>query len=289
VLKKIILICLASAALAGCGSSSSKPAANQTLNLTRAAYVSGGSQGYKVAMTLQEGVPSIGKLSVTGNGSFSSSAHTGSFTMQMAIPSAAAAQAGLSNLSLQMVLVPGTMYMKLPPQLAAKVPGGKPWWKIDLKRVGRLSGIPGLSSLINSGSNLNNPGQYLDFLRATSDGSVKNLGQATVNGIQTTHYHARIDLNKLPNAVPAADRAGVQQLITALHSRGLQAQGFPIDVWIDSSHLIRRIQLHYSQPLGGGQAADVAMQANYLSYGPQPAPPVPAPQDTSDLLTLFGR
>lgn len=288
-LKKFALICLASAAVAGCGSSSSKPAANQTLNLTRAAYVSGGSPGYRVAMTLQESVPSIGRLAVNGNGSFSASAHTGSFTMQMSIPSPAAAQAGLSSLSLQMVLVPGTMYMKLPPQLAAKIPGSKPWWKIDLKRVARLSGIPGLSSLINSSSNLNDPGQYLDFLRATSDGSVKNLGQATVNGTQTTHYHARIDLSKLPNAVPAADRAGVQQLITALRSRGLQAHGFPVDVWIDSSHLIRRIQLHYSQPLGASQSADVAMQANYLSYGPQPTPAVPAPRDTSDLLTLFGR
>src|SRR5437588_2311377 len=116
-MKKIGLMVLASAALAGCGGSSPTKSSDQTIDLTRAAYVSGGASGYKAVVSLQESIPSVGQLTMSGNGNFSASAHTGSFTMQMSIPSAAAAQAGLSNLHLQMVLVPGTIYMKLPPEL----------------------------------------------------------------------------------------------------------------------------------------------------------------------------
>lgn len=285
-LKTISLIGAASLIAAGCGSSTAKPA-NQTINLTRAAYVSGGSSGYRTVMSLQESIPGVGQLNMTGSGRFSAADHTGAFTMDMNIPSAAAAQAGLSNARLQMVLASGTIYMKLPPQIASKLPGGKPWWKINLSQAGSAAGIPGLSSLISGTSNLNDPGQYLDFLRATAGGSVQDLGSATVNGIQTMHYHAQVDLTKLPNAVPASARAGVQQLISALQKRGAAPNVLPIDAWIDSSHLIRRIELTYNQPVATGQSVAVSMKADYLQYGPQPRPQLPPPSQTVDLLALL--
>lgn len=288
-LKRIGLIAVGLLVIAGCGSSSSKPS-GQTINLTRAAYISGGASGFRTVLSLQESIPSVGQLSVVGSGHFSVAAHTGSFTMQMSVPPAAAAVAGLGNLRLQMVLVPGTMYMKLPSQLASKIPGGKPWWKLDLSQLGKLAGIPGLSSLTSSSSTLENPGQYLDFLRATAQGSVTNLGAATVNGVSTTHYHARVDLAKLPNAVPASERAGVQALVGALQKRGqLPSGGLPIDVWIDSSHLIRQVELTYNQPIGSGQSAAVSVKANYDDYGPQPAPTVPPSGETVDLVSLLGQ
>jgi hypothetical protein len=206
-------------------------------------------------------------------------------TMQLAIPSAASA--GLGNLQMQAVFVPGTIYVKLPPQLAARIPGGKPWLQINLSQLGQAAGIPGLSSLINSSSSLNNPGQYLDFLRAAANGTVKDLGQATVNGVTTTHYHAVLDLAKLPNAVPPGSRPAVQQLVNALRSRGAAAQ-IPIDTWIDSAHLVRRIALAYAQPIANGQSANVALQMDFVNYGPQPAPAVPPASQTQNLLALTG-
>jgi hypothetical protein len=287
-LKKIALISLASLALSACGGSSST-SATHTISLTRAAYVSGGSPGSKIRMSMQEFVPGVGQVTVNANGTFSAATHQGEMSMQMGLPAAAAAQAGTGSLPMQVVLVPGTIYMKLPAQLASKIPGGKPWWKINLSQAAKLAGIPGLSSLLSGTSNLSDPGQYLDFLRATANGSVKNLGSATVNGIDTTHYRARLDFAKLPSAVPASERAAAEQLVAALQKRGVAPRGLPVDAWIDSKNLIRRVQLAYAQPLPTGQSANVVIKVDYLDYGPQPAPTVPPPSQTLDLFKLLGQ
>jgi hypothetical protein len=269
--------------IAGCGSSSSPPPSTATL--TNAAYVSSAATGYRIVMNLRETLPGAGQVNVAGAGAFRLvPKHEGSFNMQFNIP--AAASSGLSNLQMQAVFVPGTIYVKLPPPLSSRIPGGKPWVQVNLNQLGRASGIPGLASLINGSSSVSNPAQYLDFLRATASGTVKDLGQATVNGIKTTHYHAVVDLNKLPNVVPASSRAAVQQLVTALRSRGAAAQ-LPIDAWIDSGHRVRRVSTAYSQPINGQQVG-VALRVDFVEYGPQPAPTIPPASQTQNLLALTG-
>ena len=273
--------------LAGCGSSSNQSSSKQppTATLTRAAYVSSNAPGYRAAISLKETVPRVGVITATGNGAFRlTPKREGSMTMQLKIPSAASS--GLGSLQMQVVSVPGTIYMKLPPQLASRVPGGKPWLLINLNQLGKAAGIPGLGSLANSSSSLNNPGQYVSYLRATTDGTVRNLGQATINGVQTTHYHAVIDLNKLPNVVPASSRASVQQLVAALKKRGTKTQ-LPIDAWIDSSQKIRRMVITYNEPVNGQQIS-ITTQVDFLQYGPQPAPTVPPASQTQNLLSLAG-
>jgi hypothetical protein len=268
-------------AFAGCGSSA--PKQPPTATLTRAAYVSSAAPGYKMTMSLRETVPNAGQVTVTGNGGFNLvPRREGSMTMHLTLP--AAATAGLGNLQMQAVFVPGTIYMKLPLQLSARLPGGKPWLLINLNQLGKAAGIPGLGQLANASSSLSNPGQYLQFLRATS-GTVKNLGPATVNGVDTTHYRAVIDLAKLPNAVPASERAAVRQLVAALKSRGTTQ--LPMDSWIDSAHLIRRLAMNYSQPING-QQAHVALQVDFIGYGRQPSPTVPPASQTQNLLALTG-
>jgi hypothetical protein len=287
-LKRIGAVAVTALVLAGCGGSSSS-SGTKTISLSRAAYVSAASPGYKMAMSMRETIPNVGQLTINGTGSFSLPSHEGSMTMQMGIPSAAAAQAGLSNIQLQAVFAHGTFYMKLPSAVAGKIPGGKPWWEFNLNQIGKLAGVPGLSSLMSSTSSLNDPGQYLDFLRATASGSVKNLGPDTVNGVPTTHYRAAVDLAKLPGAVPASARPGVERMIAALKNRGALTPQFPIDAWIDSSQLIRRIEMNFSQPLGTGSSAQVAMKVDFVDYGPQPAPQIPPPSETVNLLALLQR
>jgi hypothetical protein len=272
--------------IAACGGSSSN-SATQTISLTRAADVSSGAQGYKTVMSMRETLPSVGQVTMNGTASFALPSHAGTMSMRMTIPGAAAQAAGLGTLPIQAVLVPGTVYMKLPPQLAEKLPGAKPWWQINLAQAGKLAGIPGLSSLLSGTSNMNDPGQYLYFLRATSNGSVKDLGQQTINGVTTTHYRAQIDLSKLPNAVPAKDRPGIEQLVSALQTRGaMPASGLPVDAWIDAHNLIRQIEMNYTQPVNG-QSANVAMKMDFVGYGPQPAPQIPPPDQTVNLVKLL--
>jgi hypothetical protein len=267
---------------AGCGSSSSSGSAQvPTVTLTRAADVSSAAAGYKVALTLHETIANAGAIVANGTGTFSPNTHQGEFAMQMSLPPGA----GLSTLALQMVLDKGNLYMKFPPLLASRLPGGKPWVYINLAQAGKAAGFSGLGSLLNSSSSFSNPGQYLNFLRATNSGSVKNLGQATVNGISTTHYRAKVDLSKLPQAVPASQRKAMQQLVNALESKGATTQ-IPMDVWIDSSHLVRRVQSSFAETVGG-HSLTIAMTENFLQYGAQPAPVVPPASQTENLLSLL--
>jgi hypothetical protein len=271
------------------GSGSSGSGNTPTVSLSRAADVSSTASGYRVAMDMQETVPNTGQIHMTGTGSFSPAAHLGAATMQMELPSTAgtAGTAGTGTLQLGMVLDKTTVYMKLPATLTSKIPGGKPWLYINLNQAGQVAGIPGLGSLVSSSSSLNDPGQYLDYLRATSASSVKSLGQATVNGVRTTEYHAVVDMTKLPNAVPAAQRQTIQQLVNTLKSKGLTTQ-MPIDVWIDSSNLVRRVQLAFSEPLPNtGQTVSIAMTENFLQYGPQPVPAIPSASESANLLSLL--
>jgi hypothetical protein len=265
--------------IAGCGGSSANSAPPLTVSLSRAADVSSAAPGYKVAVTLRETVPSVGTINATGNGSFSPAAHQGTMAMQMTLPPSAG-----SILQLQMVLDKTTLYVKLPAELAGKIPGHKPWVYVNLSQAAQAAGIPGLGSLVNSSSSLTDPGQYLNFLRATSADTVKDLGTATVNGVQTTHYRAEVNLAKLPDAVPASQRQSIQALVAALRSKGAATE-MPMDAWIDSAHLIRRVQTSFTQTVNGASVA-IAMTENFLQYGPQPAPTVPNPSQATNLLSL---
>jgi hypothetical protein len=278
--KQVLAVGVAALVVAGCGSSSSSSNHVPTVSLSRAADVSSAAVGYKVAFTLHETASTVGTIDGTGSGSFSPASHLGALSMDMSVPTAA----GTGPLQMQMVLDRTTFYVKLPPQLSSQIPGGKPWVYLNLNQAGQAAGIPGLGSLVNSSSSLTDPGQYLSFLRATAVGSVKDLGPATVNGESTTHYSAEVELSKLPQAVPPSSRQTIRQLVSALEQRGATTR-LPIQAWIDSSNLIRRIEVAFTEPVDG-QSVAISLTENFVQYGPQPAPAIPSAGQTANLLSL---
>ncbi len=271
---------------AGCGSSSSTGSGQSAaVSLKRAAYVSTASPGYKLAMTMHETVSGQSSggtaIDLAANGSFSPGSRMGQMTMSMK----GQVNGGTKAIDIAAVLDGETMYMKFPPSLANQLPGGKPWISINFAELGKAAGVSGLGSMLNGSSTLSDPGQYLDYLRAASDGSVKDLGQETVNGVQTTHYRADVDFKKLPNAVPAGEKQAAEQLLSTLKSKGVNGQ-MPVDAWIDASHYIRRLHMTYTVSLNG-QAAAMDLTENLSDYGPQAAPTIPSPDQTTDLMSLI--
>lgn len=274
--------------VSACGGSSSTKQTVTTVpvsTLTRAAYLSSAESGYKAVMRLHETVGST-QVSMVGNGSFSPADHAGAMTMNMTLPGGAAAALG-NSLTLNAVFNGANFYIKLPAAVSGEIPGSKPWLEFNLGGLARVAGIPGLSALASESSSLNDPGQYLDYLRAAASGTVKDLGQATVNGVQTTQYHAEIDLSKLADAVPASSRSSVQQLVAQLEKR-FSAGKMPVDAWIDGSGRIRRMAMAYSlQVPNTGQTSTVAMVMDFGDYGPQPKPAIPPASETTNLLSLL--
>lgn len=271
----------------GSKSASTGSGRSATASVKLAAFKSTAASGYRVAMTMSETVSGSNSgetvVDMTANGSFSAASHTGDMTMNMQVSTGGGSQ----DLAVQSVLDGDTMYLKLPAKYASQLPGDKPWVSLNFSELGKTVGTSGLGSLFNSGSNFNDPGQYLDFLRATSDGSVKDLGKDTVDGRQVTHYQADLDLAKLPDAVPAADRAAVTQLVSTLQKKGVNTQ-MPIDAWIDSSNLIRRLEMSYDATVQG-QSVSVDITAKYGGYGSQPTPKIPSPDQTTDATSVLQR
>jgi hypothetical protein len=268
----------------GCGSSASiDPVA-------KAATVSTQSSGYRMAIAMVLGSSALpAPITASGSGSFTPTRRTGSLNLVMhlgSVPGVTQALGG-PDLNLQEVLNGSTFYIRVPPALARKLPGGKPWLEVNLQQLAGATGMPGLGTLL-SNPTTGNPAQMLQYLRATS-GSVTKVGSATIGGVQTTEYRATIDLDKYPNLLPPDKRGAARQAITQLESQ-THLKTFPAQVWIDKQHLVRQMQLAFTEQLpSGAQQLHLQMTLRFLQYGPQPAPVLPATSQVTNLAALLGR
>ena len=287
----------ATLALAGCGSSNSAAPASATISgsaIARAADISGAAKGEKVAYTLTEQLPSVGKMTISGTGSFNTSPEQGQMSFNVAIPGAATLGAGaasiLSNLQATLVIDNKVIYVKLPSALAAKLAaftGSKPWLSIDLTKLASSSSIPGLSTLLNGQGSPTDPAAELKQLEAASSDGVTKVGSVTVNGVATTEYKATLNLAKLSTQLPANEQKLLKgQLAAAAQHFG--ATKIPYTVDIDSANLVRRLTLNFNDLKLRGVSAPTTLEMNFLAYGKQPAPTVPPAADTFSLNGLIG-
>jgi hypothetical protein len=263
--------------VSGCGAASTNDP------VAKAASVSTTTPGFQMRFVLQFGSPQLPTaLTATGTGSINARARTGSVLFVMNAGNDAQLQKafGGSTLRFQELVNGTTVYIKLPPAIAGKLPGKRPWMKVDLAKA---SGIPGFSSLANNPVS-SDPSQFLSYLRAAS-GNVSKQGSAVVNGIQTTHYHATISLDRVPNALPAASRKGAKQAVASIEQlTGLRQ--LPVDAWIDANNLIRRMRLTFAESLAPSVKLNIGMTMDFLKYGPQPRPTFPSPDQVTDASSL---
>lgn len=284
----LLAVGLACALLAaGCGTAS---VSNAVDPVARAATVSGAAAGYKMSLAMRIASPALpSAINATGLGSFSPASRTGTLALSMdlgAIPGAAQAL-GASSLEIEELVNGGTFYIKLPAALAGRLPGAghKPWLEFDLAKVAASAGIPGLSSLLDNPAS-SNPAQMLQYLRAVS-GGVTKIGTETIDGRSTTHYRAKIDLRRYPNLAPPAQRAAARQAIAALE-RLTKTASFPVDVWIDAQHLVRRMGfvIGATTPTTG-QTVKSAFTIDITDYGPQAAPSFPPADQVTNVSSLL--
>jgi hypothetical protein len=100
---------------------------------------------------------------VTGSGDFDIANQRGSFELQ------------LSRLGTIDAVIDGTRAYVKAPFLSVFLPTGKPWLKLEGRRASGLNGLP------------QNPKQALARLKQFVN--VKEVGDETIDGVSTTHYH----------------------------------------------------------------------------------------------------
>ncbi len=258
---------------AGCGSS-----ATTTLDpIAQAAKATTHSGGSQIMMTVSISSPQLGSSPVTvkGNGDFNQATEEGElfFTLN-GLPASALASLPSGNLTITELYKSGVIYMSSP-LFEGKLPGGAKWMKLDLAKFESSLGIDPQD--LTSGQN---PAQYLQFLQA-SGGVVKPAGTETVRGTPTTRYEGAIDLDKLAESIPSSNRAALQKSVQKLITQA-GVSSFPVTVWIDHAHLIRRMQMKI--PLGSAGSASIDYEL--FGFGATPTVNPPSSSETFDATNL---
>ena len=250
--------------------------------IARAATISEATPGYRMHMTMAVSVPTLAApVTASADGVVDLRDHASSMSMAMDFSQMPQAAQALGTTTMRMGFVQdgAVMYVKLPGALATSVPGlaGRPWIKMDLAK---LSGIPGLSSMM-SNPTMSDPTQMLRYLRAGSDG-VTNEGQERVDGIATTHFRAQLNLDRLTAGLPSAEQGAVHAALSRLE-QAVSVHDFPIDVWIDSSQLVRRVVMSLALSSPTGQAFQETVTADLTDYGAQRRPSPPPADQVQDI------
>lgn len=182
------------------------------------------------------------------------------------------------SMEMEEIVDGSAIYMRMPSQLASRIPGGKPWMKFDLEALGKAGGVD-LEQMLQAGGQ-SNPSDMLAALKGV--GSSQKVGAEDVNGTQTTHYKATIDLNKALEQIP--DKKTADSLEQMFDGSG--ASSIPFDVWIDNQGRVR--QETFSVSING---ASVSMTITFTRFGvPLDTTPPPADQvlDAGALLGAIG-
>jgi hypothetical protein len=248
----LVAFVLPLAACGGGGGSSS----TQGANLTPIAYVQ--SAAKKSAQATSEHVSIAGvatvrgqAITLRGNGDFDNAKKAGSLHTDVNLGGLAA--------TLDAVIDGTTFYLKSP-LFSDALPKGKSWIKLDLQKAGKSQGID-FSALLSQ-----DPAQ--SFAQLQASGSVTEVGDETIDGVDTTHYRAKVDISKLPQGQKIASLTKVRYA--------------PYDVWIGKDDgYVYRVKTSYVYDVGGIRQS-VSSTTNYSDFGKDVNVQVPSDDESVD-------
>ncbi len=241
--------------------------------IAQAATVSASSPGYHMTLRLLIGSSQASPpITATGSAVVDPPDHAASMSLTMdlsQIPLFSEAT-GASTMQMAMVLIGRDYYLKLPRVIVDQTPslGGKPWVEVDVSKADTLSSL--------GDSLTSDPSQTLQELQAGAD-QITDEGQQEVDGVQTTHYHAAMNLSRLVPGLPSS-----------LSKQLTGDQDVPVDVWIDAHHLVRRVVISLTVAQSGGSSLQETATADFSDYGPQRRPSPPPASQVTDGNSLAG-
>jgi hypothetical protein len=254
------VLAVATAPLAGCGGGSDKPAGKPQDRPASLAHSAAATRAATSARIAFRGTVNVAgaRVPVSGNG-------TVDFKSSRAHLRAGTRLPGAGALSVEQIIDGRLVYVRAP-ELLSILPGGKAWLKFNL---GQADG--GLLDAMRSMTGGGDISQYLAWLAVA--GNARRVGTETVGGVPTTHYAARVDVQRIARTADPATRRSLMQL-------GVRT--IPLDVWIDGQSLVRRMHVVLDTdrtPIPAG----MDLTADFSAFGtPVDATP-PAPGDALDL------
>ncbi len=184
--------------------------------------------------------------------------------MSMRMDAGAMIPGGEGDIEIRMV--DGAMYMGFG-DLLADVPGvprairQRPWVTVEIPEGASSAGTQNFAD-------------QLAALRGAGD--VRQAGHEEIRGVETTKYHAEIDVQRALDRLESADRATVQQ---ALRMFG---DSLPMDVWIDADGLPRRIAMKMHMT-AEGSSITVRERIDFYDFGTEVSVEAPPPSEVMSM------
>ncbi|MFD7702896.1 hypothetical protein [Streptomyces caelestis] len=119
--------------------------------------------------------------------------------------------------SIEQRVVDEVLYQKAPGQNA---PGGKPWIKIDLRKVATQQDV--------NNQGIGDPARTVAYAKAITDEDVTKVGTEEIDGVNTTRYRVSVDVADLPGGERMREQLGPT---------------LPMQVWLDDEGRLRRQQV----------------------------------------------
>jgi len=173
-----------------------------------------------------------------------------------------------------------TAYIRFP-LIAKDLPAGKTWIKGDAKDLsnadaGQMSQFGSLAGT--------DPRDVFGLLKAVS-GSIEAVGTEKIRGVETSHYRATIDMAKVEQLVPEAQRQSLGGLDQSAKQAGLTE--LPLEIWIDSDQRVRKlsIDLDAKQP-GSDASVKASLVVELYDYGTPLELELPPADQVADASTL---
>ncbi len=260
-------------AASGCGSSG----AGATIDpIAQAADVTSAAGGSQVAISATVQVTRLqAPLTIKGGGHFNNARREGALTMELTgFPAGSVPNASGGALTMSELMKDNIVYISSP-LFEGKLPHGAKWMKLDLGKAFASLGIDP-SALTGGGTN---PAQILSYLKGSS-GTPRVVGHEAVRGVPTTRYDGTVDLESVVQTLPPSQRAKAREAIKKLSAQ-IGAGSFPVSVWIDAHHLVRRMTmgLHFT---AGGNTTAMNMEIEDFDFGATPAVTPPSSSETFD-------
>jgi hypothetical protein len=181
----------------------------------------------------------------------------------------------------EMRQIEDTVYVKLPEDLVAQMPGAKPWMEADVEAMyGRQYGAS--PDQMREGA-AQDPTRQLEYLRGVSD-SVEKIGVEEVRGVRTTRYEAVVDLEREVVGQDVQAREAHDEMVEKLGASKL-----PVEVWLDDKNRVRRYAMDVTVPVPDnapempeGGKMQTSIVAEYYDFGAPVDVQAPPPDQTAE-------
>ena len=253
-----IAVCVMTAALAACGTSSSEARRTRDLSGARAIVA-----GYDTARDARS-ARMDGEVSVRIRGRDMTIPLEGAIDFEhdatrFSVSLAGLGLPGLGDAALEARVVDGRLYLNMG-DFAGSFLGGRSWAEVPIDAMGGAS---------------TDPTGFLDALRGLT--TVDRVGTDTIRGVEATHFRGSVSLADAIDRAPADRR---EQLRDAL---GSSDAALPVDVWVDAKDRPVRFAATFD---AGPVAAEVRL--DLFDYGADIHVTAPPADEITSLGGLFG-